>query len=159
MRFLISLTLAAAAAAQTPPAGQTMRLTLAEAQRLAIQNNPRFSAAKYAAAAAYQVPNQYKAALQPNLSGNLTGVGADNGSRIAAGGLNNPVVYDRLGSGLTVSQLVTDFGRTGNLIGMAKLRAAAQGPGHRSHPRRHPARNQPRLLRAAQRAGDSASGG
>ena len=58
MRFLISLTLAAAAAAQTPPAAQTMRLTLADAQRLAIQNNPQLSAARYAAAAAYQVPNQ-----------------------------------------------------------------------------------------------------
>ena len=33
--------------------------------------------------------------LLPNLAGNFTGVGADNGSRLAAGGLNNPVV-DRL---------------------------------------------------------------
>lgn len=64
--------------------------------------------------------------MQPNLSGNLTAVGADNGSRIAAGGLTNPVVYDHLGSGLTISQLITDFGRTSNLVGMAKLQAAAQ---------------------------------
>ncbi len=123
MRFSILLALVAFGAAQ---AQQTMRLTLAEAQRLAIQNNPRFSAAKFTAAAAYQAPNQYKANLLPNLSGNFTGVGADNGSRIAAGALNNPVIYDRIGSGLTVSQLVTDFGRTSNLIGMAKLQAAAQ---------------------------------
>lgn len=123
MRFSILLALVAFGAAQ---AQQTMRLTLAEAQRLAIQNNPQFSAAKYTAAAANQVPNQYRAAMQPNLSGNFTAVGADNGSRIAAGGLTNPAVYDRLGSGLTVSQLITDFGRTGNLVGMAKLQAAAQ---------------------------------
>jgi outer membrane protein len=107
-------------------AQQTMRLTLADAQRLAIQNNPQFSAARYTAAAANQAPNQYKAGLQPNLSGNFTSVGADNGSRIAAGGLTNPTVYDRVGSGLTISQLITDFGRTNNLIGMAKLQAAAQ---------------------------------
>jgi len=107
-------------------AQHTIRLTLAEAQRLAIQNNPQFSAAKYTAAAANQVPNQYRAAMQPNLSGNLTAVGADNGSRIAAGGLTNPVIYDRLGSGLTISQRITDFGRTSNLVGMAKLQAAAQ---------------------------------
>ena len=107
-------------------AQHTIRLTLAEAQRLAIQNNPQFSAAKYTAAAANQVPNQYRAAMQPNLSGNLTAVGADNGSRIAAGGLTNPVVYDRIGSGLTISQLITDFGRTSNLVGMAKMQAAAQ---------------------------------
>ena len=53
-------------------------------------------------------------------------MGADSGSRLAAGGLNNPVVYDRLASGLLVNQLVTDFGRTGNLIASAKLRAQAQ---------------------------------
>jgi outer membrane protein len=123
MRSSILFALVALGAAQ---AQQTMRLTLADAQRLAIQNNPQFSAARFTAAAAQQAPNQYKAALQPNLSGNFTSVGADNGSRIAAGGLNNPVVYDRVGSGLTISQLVTDFGRTSNLIGMAKLQAAAQ---------------------------------
>ena len=74
----------------------------------------------------FLVPAEYHAAYEPNLFGSLTGVGADNGSRLAAGGLNNPVVYNRLGSGLTVSQLVTDFGRTGNLVAMAKLRAQAQ---------------------------------
>ena len=35
---------------------------------------------------------------------------------LAAGGLNNPVVYDRVGSGLSMSQLITDFGRTSNLV-------------------------------------------
>ncbi len=103
-----------------------MHLTLAEAQRVAIQNNPQFTAAKFTAAAAEQVPAQYHAAYEPALFGSLTGVGADNGSRLAAGGLNNPVVYNRLGSGLTVSQMLTDFGRTGNLVAMAKLRAQAQ---------------------------------
>src|SRR6516162_7204808 len=100
-----------------------MQLTLAEAQRLAIQNNPSFTAAKYNAAAAYQVAPQYKAAYEPNLSGNFTGVGADNGSRLAAGGLNNPIVYNRIGSGLSIGQMITDFGRTSNLIAMAKLQA------------------------------------
>jgi outer membrane protein len=72
------------------------------------------------------VAPQYKAAYAPNFSGNLTGVGADNGSRLAAGGLNNPVVYNRIGSGLTVGQMITDFGRTSNLIAMAQLNASAQ---------------------------------
>jgi outer membrane protein len=103
-----------------------LRLTLAEAQRLALQNNPQVFAAQFTAAAAYQVPNQFKANLQPNMFGSFTGVGADNGSRLAAGGLNNPVVYNRLGSGLSIGQMITDFGRTNNLIGMAKLQAQAQ---------------------------------
>jgi outer membrane protein len=35
------------------------------------------------------------------------------------------VVYDRIGSGLSVGQMITDFGRTGNLVAMAKLQASA----------------------------------
>ena len=34
------------------------------------------------------------------------------GTRIAAGGLNNPTILDRFATGIAVSQLVTDFGRT-----------------------------------------------
>jgi outer membrane protein len=104
----------------------TMHLTLAEAEKLAVQNNPQFSSARYTAAAAHQVPKEYKANLAPSVFGNFTGVGADSGSRLAAGGLNNPVVFNRLGSGLSVGQLITDFGRTNNLVGAANLRADAQ---------------------------------
>jgi outer membrane protein len=105
---------------------QNQSLTLAQAEQLAIQNNPQFSAAQYNAQAAYQVPLQFRAGLMPTLGGSVTGVGADSGSRLAAGGLNNPVVYDRLASGLYASQLITDFGRTRGLMASAKLRAQAQ---------------------------------
>ena len=36
------------------------------------------------------------------------------------------MVYNRLGSGLIVNQMVYDFGRTGNLVASARLRADAQ---------------------------------
>jgi outer membrane protein len=108
------------------PAQPPTHLTLSQAQQLGIQNNPQISAARYNAAAAYQVAPQYKAAYEPTFTANLTSVGADNGSRLAAGGLNNPVVYNRIGSGLSVGQMITDFGRTSNLIAMAKLQASAQ---------------------------------
>jgi outer membrane protein len=121
MRCLIFALLVGSAHAQ-----QAMHLTLAEARRLAIQNNPRFTAAQLNAAAAYQVPLQYKSNYQPNITGGFTSVEADNGSRLAAGGLNNPIVYSRVGSGLTVGQMITDFGRTRNLAGMATLQAQAQ---------------------------------
>jgi outer membrane protein len=103
-----------------------MHLTLADAQRVAVQNHPRLAGARFSAAAAHQVPNEYRSNLAPTVFGSFTGVGADNGSRLAAGGLNNPVVYDRIGSGLSVGQMITDFGRTNNLVGMARLRAEAQ---------------------------------
>jgi outer membrane protein len=128
MRFLLFLVpIGVLCLSQTPLRSQpAIHLTLGEAQRLAIQNNPQFTAAKFNAAAAYQVPLQYRANFEPTLAGNLTGVGADNGSRLAAGGLNNPIVYSRFGSGLSVGQMITDFGRTSNLVGMAKLQAQAE---------------------------------
>jgi outer membrane protein len=104
----------------------TLKLTLREAEKAALDNNPRFAGAKLTAAAAYEVPKEIDANRMPVFTGNLTGVGADDGSRLAAGGLNNPIVYSRLGTGLSVSQLVTDFGRTANLVHSAKLRAEAQ---------------------------------
>lgn len=107
-------------------AQQNLQLTLDEAHKMALQNHPQIAAAKYTAAAAEQVTKETSSAWQPALSANLTGVGADSGSRISAGGLNNPVVYNRIGSGVTLSQLITDFGRTSNLVESSKLRAEAQ---------------------------------
>jgi outer membrane protein len=109
------------AAAQGP-----MHLTLEEAQRQAMQNNPRVQAARLTAAAAHQVAPQYRAAYSPTVYGAVTGVGADNGARLAAGALNNPSVYNRAASGLVVNQMITDFGRTSNLVGMATLQAQAE---------------------------------
>lgn len=107
-------------------AQEPVRLTLTEAEKLAVKNNPQLSAAVLDAAASFQLPIEYRAAYLPTLQGNATGVVSDQGSRLAAGGLNNPTVYNRFAAGLTLSQMVTDFGRTGNLVDMAKLRADAQ---------------------------------
>jgi Outer membrane protein len=105
--------------AQTP-------LSLEEAQKLALRNNPQISVSRYSADAAAQIPAELGAAFQPNVFGSLTGTGADSGSRIAAGVLNNPALYNHAGSGLTVNQLITDFGRTHSLVDSAKFRARAQ---------------------------------
>jgi outer membrane protein len=78
------------------------------------------------ASAAHQVPAQYRASFEPSISGLLTGVGADDGSRLAAGTLSNPVIFHRVGSGLSLGQMITDFGRTTNLVQMSKLAADAQ---------------------------------
>ena len=121
MRFVVILLIAVPLCAQQP-----MALTLADAEKLAIQNNPQFAAAQLNAQASYQVPIEVRAGTRPAVTGAVTGVGADSGSRLAAGAINNPVVYNRLGTGLLVNQLVTDFGRTGNLIASANLRAQAQ---------------------------------
>jgi outer membrane protein len=57
----------------------------------------------------------------------LTAVDVANpGSRITAGFLNNPTVYQRAAAGATVNQLITDFGRTTNLVASANLAAKAE---------------------------------
>jgi outer membrane protein len=124
-RLLAPLFVFLPAAALAQQAQQPMHLTLADAQRLAVQNNPQYSSAKYTAAAAHQQPAEYRAAELPSVGGLLTGVGADNGTRLAAGALNNPTVYSRVAGGVVASQLITDFGRTHNLVGMSNLQAQA----------------------------------
>ncbi len=100
-----------------------MSLTLAEAEQMALQNNPLISAAKYNAEAVKQTPLEVHSALLPTFAGAVTGVVADSGSRIAAGALTNSVLYNRLAAGVSLNQLVTDFGRTKNLEESANLKA------------------------------------
>jgi outer membrane protein len=64
--------------------------------------------------------------LWPTACIDLTAVDADPGSRITAGALNNPSVYQRAAVGAMVSQLITDFGRTTNLVASANLSAKAE---------------------------------
>jgi outer membrane protein len=100
-------------------------LTLAEAEQMALRTHPAIQSSRFSAEAAQQVITETRASQLPTIFGSVTGAGALNGSRLAAGALNNPIIYDRLASGVTVSQLVTDFGRTKNLIETSKLRAQA----------------------------------
>ncbi len=109
------------AAAQTP-----QKLTLKEAEGLALSNHPRLRAARLNAAAASQTVTEARSAYFPLIAGSMTGAGAADKSRIAAGGLNNPIIFDRYADGITASQLITDFGRTSNLVAGTKLQAQAR---------------------------------
>lgn len=117
------LLLAAGCAAQQAP---PRTLTLRQAEAVALRRHPRVGVARSVAEAAGEVPSELRSAYFPIVGASVTGAGAMNNSRIGAGGLNNPLVYDRLGAGVTVSQLVTDFNRTGNLVQSAKLHAKAE---------------------------------
>ena len=93
---------------------------------MAIRNNPNISVARLLALAQAQVTREVRSVEMPMAMGDLTAVGAHDGSRITAGLLNNPSIYDRAAGGLTVSQLITDFGRTHNLVLSAQSTAKAQ---------------------------------
>lgn len=102
------------------------RLTLPQAEEVALQNHPRISAQRHRAAAAAQVPIQVRADSLPFAAGNLTGAAALDRSRVAAGGLNNPIIYDRLATGVTGGHVITDFGRNRELVRSAQSRADSQ---------------------------------
>jgi len=112
------------------PAGlaaqQTQTLTLSDAEQFAVEHNPRLSSASLTAQAMGKTVAEAKAARYPTLSGNVTGTGSETGTTVAAGALTTSSLSSRAASGLALSQLITDFGRTANLTETARLRAAAQ---------------------------------
>jgi len=112
-------------APQTNP-GTLLSLTLKQAEALAIKNNPQISVARLIALASQQVTREVKSTLWPTATGDLTGVDAQSGSRITAGALNNPLIYERAAAGVMVTQLITDFGRTTNLVSSANYAAKAE---------------------------------
>jgi outer membrane protein len=101
-------------------------LTLQEAEALAVRNNPDVSGALLSAAAANQVTIEVHSAQLPTVGGNMTSVGAVKGSALTSGALSNSTVYSRFAAGVTVSQLITDFGRSSNLTASARLHAEAR---------------------------------
>lgn len=109
-----------------PTMAAPRRLSLKDAEALALKNNPAISVARLNALAYHQVTREVRSSLWPSAYANLTGVDAQENSRITAGGLNNPIIYERAAAGATVSQLITDFGRTTNLVASARLHERAE---------------------------------
>jgi outer membrane protein len=132
-RVLLIVLLLVPAFSQTPAVAQmaqsspnVQQLTLHQAEQIAIQNHPRIRAAMNLASAAKAQVTETRSAYYPTVYGSLTGVDAENNSRVAAGGLNNPIIYDRYANGVTVNQLITDFGRTRELVKSSDFNAQAQ---------------------------------
>lgn len=102
------------------------RLTLAQAEQIALGNHPRIGSANLVAQAAKSVVTEARAPLYPVVAGNFTTIGAEHNSTLAAGTVQTSSLYSRVAAGFTASQLITDFGRTTSLVESAKLRASAQ---------------------------------
>jgi outer membrane protein len=109
----------------TPAGAAGEPLTRQQAEQLALKNNPRVSVTALLALAQKQVVRETRSALLPALNGNLTGVDAAEGSRISAGSLTASRLLYHAGAGLDLSQLITDFGHTNNLVASSKLQAKA----------------------------------
>jgi outer membrane protein len=113
-----------AAARLTATSGRP--LTLQEAEAIAIKNNPQITVGRLQALEAREFVREARSAMLPQANLSVTAVDSDPGTRISAGYLTNPTVYPRAAAGASVSQLITDFGRTQNLVSGSVFAAKAQ---------------------------------
>ena len=112
--------------APAPAAGSLPRLNRMQAEQMAIKNNPRVSVAHLLALAQHQVVRESRAAELPTVTGSITAMDAKEASRVSAGSLTASRLFEHAGAGGGGTQLLTDFGRTRNLIASSKLQEKAQ---------------------------------
>jgi outer membrane protein len=115
-----------ASPAATQPVSVARELTLAQAEALALKNNPQVTIGKLQALVARQYVREARSALLPTVYLSVTAVDSNPGSRLAAGGLNNPILFPRAAAGATVGQLITDFGRSTNLLSSSEAQSKAE---------------------------------
>ncbi len=111
--------------APTPPAQNLPKLTLQEAEAMAIQNHPQIQAAQNEVNYANQQIVENRSAYYPNVTGDVTGSQGNDLSRIGAGDISASRLFDRFGQGVVNRQLISDFGRTSNLVASSRLQAQA----------------------------------
>lgn len=100
-------------------------LTLQQAEALALKNHPEIQSAQFTALASAQAVREETSAYYPTLFGSITGSVADQNTRIGAGFLTDSRLFNRFGQGISFHQLITDSGRTPNLVASSKLQARA----------------------------------
>jgi outer membrane protein len=101
------------------------QLSLQDAEGMALKNHPQILASQDVYLRANQITTEVRSAYYPAINGEITGAQANLNSRLGAGVLNDPRLFNHFGSGITLSQLITDLGRTPNLVANAKFQARA----------------------------------
>jgi outer membrane protein len=112
--------------AATTASSDEKLLTIQEAEAIGVRNNPQITAGKLRALQAREFVREARSALMPDVNLSVTGVDSNPGSRLAAGSLTNPILFPRAAAGATVNQLITDFGRTTNLVSSSQFHAKAE---------------------------------
>jgi outer membrane protein len=119
-RAALYIAVSLTAGAQTLP-----KLTLQQAEAMALQNHPQVQAAQNQINYANQQIVESRAPYYPSLSGEITGSQGNSGARIGAGALSASRLFNRFGQGVVIQQLITDSGRTPNLIASARSQSQA----------------------------------
>ena len=93
---------------------------------MAIRQNPNISVGKLLALAQHQVVRQARSADLPTLTGNITAQSMPRTAPVSPPGLRSriPRLLPSMRAREDSPQLITDFGRTHNLIASQKLRGA-----------------------------------
>src|SRR5947199_4728814 len=89
-------------------------LSLPDAEALALKNHPQVLASQAGYPRADQITRETQSAYYPAVNGEIIGSQANQNARIGAGFLTDSRLFNRFGYGITVSQLITDSGRTPN---------------------------------------------
>lgn len=93
---------------------------------MALANNPRVSVSHLLTLAQHQVVRESRSGELPQLTGSVTAQDANQASRVASGSLSASRLFTRVGGGVNLSQLITDFGRTSNFVASSRLQERAQ---------------------------------
>ena len=101
------------------------KLTLKDAEEMAIKNHPRVLAAQSEVGYANEQVVETRSAYYPALAADVTGSAANRGARVGAGYLSDSRLFNRFGQGITLSQLITDVGRTSSLVASSRFNAQA----------------------------------
>jgi outer membrane protein len=107
------------------PAGPL--LTLTDAEGRALSHEPRLQAELLRAQSAARAVGVPRSFYFPQLEGNLTAVQANHDSAVAAGAVTTSSISTRAAGGFSLLQMVTDFGRTRDLVRSARFAAQAAG--------------------------------
>jgi outer membrane protein len=110
-------------AMQEPAGAIPERLSLADAQAIALQTHPRIASQGFRAQASGETVKETEAELYPQIYGSANRVFGGANTRVTAppSGITDPSIFARAAAGVSVSQLITDFGRQSDLIAASKL--------------------------------------
>jgi outer membrane protein len=102
-------------------------LSLAEAERIALANHPDIKASVFDELAATEAVNVARAGYKPQAYGEAVQAFAPGGTRIAAyNAITDPTIVQRTALGVGITQYISDFGRTGDLVQAAEFDARTQ---------------------------------
>src|SRR5262249_19710922 len=129
MTILNSTTFAIVLFVLIGPAGvlaqTSVRLTLADAKTMALSNHPQILAAQNEPVNTNEQITGPRAPFFPSFAVDLRGTEGKELPRFGAGVLSATRLFNRFGQGVIFSQLVTDSGRTKNLVASSRLQAEA----------------------------------